>query len=110
MGSVLFSAIRLAGLDLRNRIVVAPMCQYSAAQGSATDWHLAHVVSLSQTGAALVVIEGTDTDPRGAFTKNCLALHTDEHEKALHRVVDACHGYGMASIGNHVRTWMGNPQ
>jgi 2,4-dienoyl-CoA reductase-like NADH-dependent reductase (Old Yellow Enzyme family) len=99
MGSTLFSPIRLAGLDLSNRIVVAPMCQYSASQGSATDWHLVHLVSLSQSGAGLVVIEGTDTDPRGAFTKNCLALHTDEHEWALRRVVEACHTYGASAIG-----------
>lgn len=97
--SKLFSPIKLAGLELSNRIVVAPMCQYSSDQGKMTDWHLVHLTSLSMSGAGLVVIEGTDVDPSGHFTKNCLGLYTDEQERALKRVVDNCKRVGNAAIG-----------
>jgi NADPH2 dehydrogenase len=75
------------------------MCQYSAEEGIVNDWHLQHLTSLSMSGAGLVVIEATDVEPAGAFTKGCLALHTDEQETALGRVVDTCQRYGTAAIG-----------
>ena len=56
MSSALFSPIRLAGLELSNRVVVSPMCQYSADDGCANDWHLMHLGMLANSGAALVVV------------------------------------------------------
>ena len=97
--TVLFRPIQLRNLTLSNRIVVAPMCQYTAVNGIANDWHLQHLTSLSMSGAGLVVIEATDVDPAGAFTKGCLALHSDESEKALEHIVDVCHQRGTAAIG-----------
>jgi 2,4-dienoyl-CoA reductase-like NADH-dependent reductase (Old Yellow Enzyme family) len=95
----LFQPIRLRKLELANRIVVSPMCQYSAEHGLANDWHLAHLGSLSMSGAGLLVIEATDVEPHGALTAGCLSLHSDEGERALARVVDFCHRYGTAAIG-----------
>jgi 2,4-dienoyl-CoA reductase-like NADH-dependent reductase (Old Yellow Enzyme family) len=97
--AVLFTPIRLAGLTLTNRIVVAPMCQYSAVGGVANDWHLQHLASLSMSGAGLVVIEANDVDPVGALTPGCLGLYSDASEQALARIVDVCHERGTAAIG-----------
>jgi 2,4-dienoyl-CoA reductase-like NADH-dependent reductase (Old Yellow Enzyme family) len=99
VGPALFRPVRLAELTLGNRIVVSPMCQYTAVDGVANDWHLQHLASLSMSGAALVVIEANDVEPEGAFTKGCLALHTDASENALARIVDVCHQRGTAAIG-----------
>jgi 2,4-dienoyl-CoA reductase-like NADH-dependent reductase (Old Yellow Enzyme family) len=81
--SVLFSPIRLAGLTLDNRIVVAPMCQYSANDGCASDWHLTHVGMLANSGAGLVVIEATHVERRGRITHGCLGLYSDACEASL---------------------------
>ena len=56
----LFTPFRVGGLELRNRIVIAPMCQYSADEGRATDWHVIHLGHLALSGAALLTIEATD--------------------------------------------------
>jgi 2,4-dienoyl-CoA reductase-like NADH-dependent reductase (Old Yellow Enzyme family) len=97
--SALFSPARLNGLDLPNRIVVSPMCQYSADDGSATDWHMMHLGMLSNSGAGLLIIEATGVEPAGRITPGCLGLYSDENEQALKRVVDACRKYGSAKIG-----------
>ena len=65
MSSQLFTAFPLAGLTLANRIVISPMCQYSAENGSATDWHMQHLGSLSVSGAALLMIEATAVEAAG---------------------------------------------
>lgn len=97
--SHLFEPIRLRELALANRVVVAPMCQYSAEDGVVNEWHLQHLTSLSMSGAGLVVIEATDVEPVGAFTKGCLALHTDAQERALAHLLATCHRYGNAAMG-----------
>jgi 2,4-dienoyl-CoA reductase-like NADH-dependent reductase (Old Yellow Enzyme family) len=97
--SALFQPFKLAGLTLANRIVVAPMCQYSAERGVANDWHLQHILSLSMSGAGLVVIEANDVEEVGAFTSGCLGLWTDDSEQALARIVGACHQHGLSAIG-----------
>ncbi len=74
MTSQLFTPIKLRGLTLENRIVVSPMCQYSADDGSATDWHMQHLGLLSHVGAALVVIEATGVEREGRITLGCLGL------------------------------------
>jgi NADPH2 dehydrogenase len=99
MTSALFSPIRLASLELANRIVVSPMCQYSADDGAANDWHLNHLGTLSQSGAALVVVEATGVERRGRITHGCLGLYSDDCEAALARVLAHCRRFGSAKMG-----------
>src|SRR4051812_43309541 len=99
MTSPLFSSIRLADLELANRIVVSPMCQYSADDGVASDWHLNHLGMLANSGAALVVLEATGVERRGRITHGCLGIYSDDCEAALARVVAHCRRYGTAKLG-----------
>jgi 2,4-dienoyl-CoA reductase-like NADH-dependent reductase (Old Yellow Enzyme family) len=99
MTSALFSPIALRGLALENRIVVSPMCQYSADDGSATDWHIQHLGMLSHSGAALVVIEATGVEREGRITPGCLGLYSDANERALDRVVRSVRRYSKTPIG-----------
>ena len=99
MTSALFSPIRLADLELANRIVVAPMCQYSANDGVASDWHLTHLGMLANSGAGLVIAEMTNVERIGRISHGCLGLYSDACEAALLRVVDHCHRIGTAKIG-----------
>ena len=71
------------GLTLSNRIVVAPMCQYAAENGAATDWHLAHWTQLLNSGSAMVTLEATAVLPEGRITPNCLGLWDDATAHAL---------------------------
>jgi 2,4-dienoyl-CoA reductase-like NADH-dependent reductase (Old Yellow Enzyme family) len=99
MPSALFSPIRLAELELANRIVVSPMCQYSANDGCASDWHLTHLGMLVNSGAALVVVEATHVERHGRITHGCLGLYSDACEAALARVVAHCRRIGTAKLG-----------
>ena len=99
MTSALFSPIRLADLELANRIVVSPMCQYSADDGVASDWHIGHLGMLANSGAALVVAEATGIERRGRITHGCLGLYSDDCEAALARLVAHCRRYGTAKLG-----------
>ncbi|MBU3628343.1 NADH:flavin oxidoreductase/NADH oxidase [Polynucleobacter sp. AP-Reno-20A-A9] len=85
--SLLFSSYTLNSpkgpLELANRIVVAPMCQYSANNGEATDWHLMHWGNLLNSGAALFIIEATGVSPEARITPACLGLWDDRTESAL---------------------------
>ena len=99
MTSKLFSPIALGGLALANRVVVAPMCQYSADDGSANDWHLMHLGTLANSGAGLLILEATAVERRGRITHGCLGLYSDANELAVGRVVAACRTYGRAKIG-----------
>lgn len=99
MTSVLFSPFRLAGLELANRIVVSPMCQYSAHDGCASDWHLMHLGMLANSGAGLVVVEATHVERHGRITHGCLGLYNDENEAALARVIAACRHRGTSRFG-----------
>jgi 2,4-dienoyl-CoA reductase-like NADH-dependent reductase (Old Yellow Enzyme family) len=90
--SKLFQPIRLGGLDLPNRIVIAPMCQYSAQEGCATDWHMIHLGQLSLSGAGLLIIEATAVEPDGRITPHDLGLYNDANEAALARVMAAVRG------------------
>ncbi|WP_019170432.1 NADH:flavin oxidoreductase/NADH oxidase [Pseudaminobacter salicylatoxidans] len=85
----LFSPITLGNLDFPNRIAVAPMCQYSADDGSATDWHLQHWMNLAMSGAGMVTVEMTDVERRGRITHGCLGLYSDHNEGAAKRTLDA---------------------
>jgi 2,4-dienoyl-CoA reductase-like NADH-dependent reductase (Old Yellow Enzyme family) len=99
MSSALFSPIKLADLELANRVVVSPMCQYSANDGVASDWHITHLGMLANSGAGLLIAEMTDVERRGRISHGCLGLYSDACEAALTRVVDHCHRIGTAKIG-----------
>jgi len=97
--SVLFSPLRVGSVSLRNRIVVAPMCQYSADEGRATDWHLIHLGNLSLSGAALLMVEATAVVPEGRITPDDLGLWSDETEGALARVIRSVRRYSDMPLG-----------
>src|SRR5688572_27126904 len=88
MKSTLFTPLRVGNLELRNRIVIAPMCQYSAEDGCATDWHVIHLGHLALSGAALLTIEATAVAPEGRISPQDLGLWSDETERALARVLE----------------------
>jgi 2,4-dienoyl-CoA reductase-like NADH-dependent reductase (Old Yellow Enzyme family) len=97
--SALFSPIKLAGLELANRIVVAPMCQYSADDGCANDWHMMHLGMLANSGAALVIVEATHVERAGRISHGCLGLYSDDNEMALARVIAQARRLGTAKFG-----------
>ena len=99
MPSTLFTPFRMAGLELANRIVVSPMCQYSADDGCANDWHLMHLGMMAHSGAALVVVEATHVERHGRITHGCLGLYSDDNEAALARVVRQARRMGSAKFG-----------
>jgi 2,4-dienoyl-CoA reductase-like NADH-dependent reductase (Old Yellow Enzyme family) len=96
--SKLFSAITLGNRALHNRIVIAPMCQYSAEQGKATDWHLIHLGQLALSGAGLLFIEATAVTPQGRISPADLGLWSDETEAALARVVQSIRQYSGITL------------
>lgn len=85
----LFTPFQVGGLQLANRIVIAPMCQYSAADGCMTDWHLIHLGHLALSGAALLTIEATAVLPEGRITYADVGLWSDENEAAMGRVLES---------------------
>lgn len=95
----MFTPFTLRGLTLANRVVVSPMCQYCATDGLVDDWHLVHLGSRAQGGAALVLTEMTDVSPEGRITHGCAGLYTDAHQAAWTRVVDYVHRHTGAAIG-----------
>ncbi|HYM31534.1 MAG TPA: NADH:flavin oxidoreductase/NADH oxidase [Candidatus Cybelea sp.] len=99
MTVALFSPITLGGLTLPNRIAVSPMCQYSAVDGSANDWHLAHLTQLAVSGAGLLTIEATAVSAQARITLGCLGLYSDANEAALARVIAACRRFGQTPMG-----------
>src|ERR1700712_3224440 len=84
----LFTPLEVDGLELTNRIVIAPMCQYSAVEGCMTDWHLIHLGHLALSGAALLTIEATAVVPEGRITYADVGLYSDECEGAMARVLE----------------------
>jgi NADPH2 dehydrogenase len=95
----LFSPITLGSVELANRIVVSPMCQYSAFDGCASDWHLAHLGMLANSGAGLLIVEATHVERHGRITHGCLGLYSDDNEATLARVVAHCRRHGTAKLG-----------
>jgi 2,4-dienoyl-CoA reductase-like NADH-dependent reductase (Old Yellow Enzyme family) len=87
--SRLFEPWTLDALRLPNRIVIAPMCQYSADEGSATDWHMIHLGHLALSGAAMLILEATAVSARGRISPTDLGLYSDGNEAALARVLHA---------------------
>jgi 2,4-dienoyl-CoA reductase-like NADH-dependent reductase (Old Yellow Enzyme family) len=85
--SKLFTSFALRDLELANRIVISPMCQYSAVDGSPSDWHWAHLGSLALSGAGLLCIEATAVTPEGRITPGDLGLYSDANEQGLAAVL-----------------------
>ncbi|RZI95968.1 MAG: oxidoreductase, partial [Variovorax sp.] len=97
--SPLFTPLDIGGLTLANRITIAPMCQYSAVDGNATDWHLIHLGQLALSGASLLILEATGVSPEARITASDLGLYSDENEAALGRVLDSVRKWSPIKLG-----------
>ncbi len=94
----LFTPLKLRHLELANRIVVAPMCQYSAQDGCMNDWHLMHLGNLSQSGAGLLTIEASAVSPEGRITYGDVGLYDDATEAAMAHVLDHIRHYSNMPV------------
>lgn len=118
--SALFSPIRLRELELPNRIMVAPMCQYSADDGKANDWHFTHINTLALSGAAMFCIEATHVEAIGRITPGCLGLWNDATEAALRPILASVRKHSKIAVamqlahagrkGSSHRPWEGGQQ
>ncbi len=97
--SALFQPIQIGGLQMDNRIVVSPMCQYSAVEGIAQAWHMIHIGGLMLSGSGLVIMEATATEAAGRITPGCLGLYSDAHETALKSLVTEARKLSDAALG-----------
>src|SRR3989454_7436574 len=95
----LFTPFRLRDLVLENRVVVSPMCQYSADDGTPNDWHLVHLGARAVGGAGLVFTEMTDVSREGRISPGCTGMYKPEHVAAWKRIVDFVHAHSRAKIG-----------
>jgi NADPH2 dehydrogenase len=100
MSNKLFSPFELKALKLKNRVVMAPMCQYSvtAKDGKPNEWHYVHYISRAIGGTALIIMEMTDVAPDGRITDNDLGLWSDDQIPAFSRIIDQVHAHD-AKIG-----------
>jgi len=118
--SALFSPIKLRGLELANRIMVAPMCQYSAVNGEANDWHFTHINTLALSGAAMFCIEATHVEAIGRITPGCLGLWNDATEAALKPILASVRKHSKIAVamqlahagrkGSSFEPWNGGQQ
>ena len=99
MSAQLLTPFQMRNLTLPDRIVVSPMCQYMADNGSANDWHLMHLGQFSMGAGGLVITEATHVSAVGRITARCLGLYSDDNEKTLKRVIDFCRKNGVAKLG-----------
>jgi 2,4-dienoyl-CoA reductase-like NADH-dependent reductase (Old Yellow Enzyme family) len=95
----LFTPFEVGRLRLANRIVIAPMCQYSAQDGCMTDWHMIHLGHLALSGAALLTIEATAVLPEGRISYGDVGLYSDACEAAMRRVIDGVRRWSDMPIG-----------
>jgi 2,4-dienoyl-CoA reductase-like NADH-dependent reductase (Old Yellow Enzyme family) len=93
----LFSPLTIRSVTLRNRIGVSPMCQYSATDGVASDWHLVHLGSRAVGGAGLVIVEATGVAPEGRITPGCLGLWNDRQIEPLARIARFMKDHGAVA-------------
>ncbi len=112
----LFTPLTIRGIDLKNRIVASPMCQFSSVDGFANDWHLVHLGSRAVGGAALIITEATAVSPEGRISPDDLGLWKDEHIEKLQQIVRFIEEHGciagvqLAHAGrkaSHVSPWKG---
>jgi 2,4-dienoyl-CoA reductase-like NADH-dependent reductase (Old Yellow Enzyme family) len=114
---MLFDRIRLREVEARNRIVISPMCQYSALDGAVTDWHLVHLGKFAQGGAGIVFVEATAVEKRGRITHGDTGIWDDSHIPGLKKIADFVRSQGavpaiqLAHAGRKAsmaRPWYGN--
>jgi 2,4-dienoyl-CoA reductase-like NADH-dependent reductase (Old Yellow Enzyme family) len=86
--SQLFSPLQIRNITLKNRIVMSPMCQYSARNGFAGDWHVVHYGTRATGGTGLIIVEATAVWPEGRITPGDLGLWSDDHIPGLTRIAD----------------------
>ncbi|WP_345752327.1 NADH:flavin oxidoreductase/NADH oxidase [Microbacterium rhizophilus] len=109
--SLLFTPLTLRDVTTRNRLWVAPMCQYSAEDGMPNDWHHVHLAQFASGGAGLVVAEATAVVPEGRISPQDTGIWDDAHRDAWRRIVDAIHARGalagiqLAHAGRKASTW-----
>jgi anthraniloyl-CoA monooxygenase len=94
----MFTPFRLRDLRLKNRVVVSPMAQYRAVDGTPTDWHLVHYAERAKGGAGLLTTEMTCVSPEGRITPGCTGLYAPAHEAAWKRIVDFIHAETDAKV------------
>ncbi|KAH7325466.1 NADH:flavin oxidoreductase/NADH oxidase [Rhizoctonia solani] len=87
-------AVKIRDVEFKNRIWVAPMCQYSAVDGHMTDWHLVHLGGFATRGAGTVMLEATAVAPEGRISPECPGIWSDTHIAPMKRIVDFIHGQG----------------
>ncbi len=117
---VLFSPLTVGGLTIRNRIVIAPMCQYSAEDGCMNSWHAMHYGMLAQSGAGALTIEATAVEPAGRISPGCVGLYDDATEQAMRHVLEGIRRWSDMPIliqlghagrkGSSDRPWRGGRQ
>ncbi|WP_214072422.1 NADPH dehydrogenase NamA [Mucilaginibacter sp. dw_454] len=117
--SHLFSPLKIKDIELKNRIVVSPMCEYSSEDGFANNWHLVHLGSRAVGGAALIITEAIAVSPEGRISYGDLGVYKDEHIDKLKEITDFIHEQGafagtqLAHAGrkaSHEVPWKGNAQ
>lgn len=115
----LFSPLKIKNIELKNRIVVSPMCEYSSEDGFANDWHLIHLGSKAVGGAGLIITEAAAVSPEGRITFADLGIYKDEHIEKLKQITGFIHAQGavagiqLAHAGrkaSHVQPWLGGKQ
>ncbi len=99
MFSALFTSIELRQLTLNNRIVISPLCQYSAIEGTAQPWHWMHIGHFAVSGAGLVIMEATAVSAVGRISPQCLGLYSDENEAALTKLISDTRRFSDIPIG-----------
>ncbi|OPH39583.1 NADH:flavin oxidoreductase/NADH oxidase [Moraxella equi] len=90
----LLTPFSIKNLELKNRVVMPLMCQYSATDGVPNDWHLVHYTSRAIGGVGLIIVEMTNVAPNGRISPNCLGLWNDEQQAAFKKLVDSVHAQG----------------
>jgi len=95
----MFTPFRLRSMEIPNRVVVSPMCMYSADDGMPNDWHLVHLGSRAIGGAGLVITEMTDVSRDGRISPGCAGMYRDDHVPAWRRIVEFVHAHSVAKIG-----------
>ncbi|WP_419699401.1 NADPH dehydrogenase NamA [Mucilaginibacter sp. NFX135] len=115
----LFSPLKIKSIELKNRIVVSPMCEYSSEDGFANDWHLIHLGSRAVGGAGLIMTEACAVSAEGRITFADLGIYRDEHIEKLKHITDFIHAHGavagvqLAHAGrkaSHLEPWNGGQQ
>ncbi|WP_160670059.1 NADPH dehydrogenase NamA [Clostridium sp. C8-1-8] len=97
--SKLFSSFKIKDMEIKNRIVMAPMCMYSSdSAGYANDWHYIHYSTRAIGGTGLIILEATGVEPGGCISSKDLGIWDDSHIEGLKNIVDQCHKYG-AKVG-----------